>query len=121
MNPFVRRAACAALLLAFGSAPAALGAPARPAAPAASPCAVVELAGGAGRYRVRLEPSRRDADVVVARVESGLVSQVARGENGGRVLRHSSVVRAFKVVAPGPDGTVTVALGRSTGGAGSAV
>lgn len=38
------------------------------------------------------------ADVVVAVVENGLVSKVARGENGGRTLEHSAVVRRLAVV-----------------------
>jgi hypothetical protein len=83
-----------------------------------APGPVVLVAGAAARYRVQIEPSPRGVDVVVARVESDLVSKVVRGENGGRVLRHSSVVRAFAVATPGPDGTVTVALKGATGGVG---
>lgn len=37
-------------------------------------------------------------DVYVAIIESGLSSQVARGENRGRTLKHTSVVRALKKV-----------------------
>jgi hypothetical protein len=81
------------------------------------PAADGVLVGGATRYRVTLRPSPRGAEVVVARVESGLVSKVARGENGGRVLHHASVVRAFAVATPGPDGAVTVAVGRASAGA----
>jgi len=75
-----------------------------------APGPVVLVAGAAARYRVQIEPAPRGVDVVVARVESGLVSKVARGENGGRVLRHSSVVRAFAVATPGPGGVATVSL-----------
>src|SRR5258708_6233990 len=92
------------------------------AAPAAvsvglAPAADGVLAGGATRYRVTLKPSPRDAEVVVARVESGLVSKVARGENGGPVLHPASVVRAFAVAAPGADGAVPVAVGKASTGA----
>src|SRR5690348_6614527 len=97
---------------------AALAAPAKVGVylePAPGP--VVLVAGAPSRYRVRIKPAPRGVDVVVARVESGLVSKVAGGENGGRVLRHSSVVRAFAVANPGPDGTATVALKGAAGGA----
>ncbi|MEP6917920.1 MAG: DUF1223 domain-containing protein, partial [Acidobacteriota bacterium] len=39
------------------------------------------------------------ADLVVALTEDGLVSQVRRGENGGRTLMHSAVVRLMKTIA----------------------
>ena len=35
----------------------------------------------------------------VAVTESGLTTQVRRGENGGRLLHHDHVVRAFETVA----------------------
>jgi hypothetical protein len=44
----------------------------------------------------RTEP----ADVVVAAIEDGLVTDVRLGENRGRTLAHDSVVRAFHVVGP---------------------
>jgi len=37
-----------------------------------------------------------DAEVMVAVVEDGLVSQVERGENAGRTLAHTAVVRALQ-------------------------
>jgi hypothetical protein len=83
-----------------------------------TPAADHVLVGGATRYRVTLRPSPRGAEVVVARVESGLVSKVGRGENGGRTLHHASVVRAFAVATPGPDGAVTVAVGKPSAGGG---
>lgn len=40
----------------------------------------------------------RDANVYLAITESELTSSVSRGENSGRLLRHSSVVRSFGVI-----------------------
>lgn len=39
---------------------------------------------------------RREAEVWIAIVEDGLVTRVARGENGGRTLRNNHVVRALR-------------------------
>ncbi|HML16124.1 MAG TPA: DUF1223 domain-containing protein [Bryobacteraceae bacterium] len=41
----------------------------------------------------RLPPGTRDADMYLAITESGLFSDVQRGENSGRRLRHAGVVR----------------------------
>jgi hypothetical protein len=46
------------------------------------------------------EGERRDAELVLALTESGLSSQVKRGENAGRTLRHAAVARALQVVGP---------------------
>lgn len=40
-------------------------------------------------------PAGSGADVVLAITEGPLVSQVARGENSGRTLRHVAVTRAW--------------------------
>jgi hypothetical protein len=40
----------------------------------------------------------RDSNVYLAVTENGLITFVQRGENSGRTLRHSSVVRSFGVV-----------------------
>jgi hypothetical protein len=48
----------------------------------------IEIAASAGA-------SGAAADVMVAVTEDGLVTQVQRGENGGRELRHSAVVRSL--------------------------
>ncbi|MEP7009753.1 MAG: DUF1223 domain-containing protein [Acidobacteriota bacterium] len=65
----------------------------------------------------------RDADVLVALVENGLVTKVGRGENGGRTLKNDAVVRrllrAFALgAAPGGHGTGSVDLqvGEATAG-----
>jgi hypothetical protein len=41
---------------------------------------------------------RESADVLVAIAEDNLVTEVRRGENGGRTLRHSAVVRSLTTV-----------------------
>jgi hypothetical protein len=40
----------------------------------------------------------RDSNVYLAVTEKGLMTFVQRGENGGKTLRHSSVVRSFGVI-----------------------
>ncbi len=45
-----------------------------------------------------------------ALVEDGLTSEIKRGENAGRVLRHDRVVRAFAQVAPSSEGEATIEL-----------
>jgi hypothetical protein len=42
------------------------------------------------------DPAATDAVLVVAVTESGLATEVKRGENAGRVLRHDFVVRAWR-------------------------
>ena len=74
---------------------------------AAQPKGVVSvMARQDGRERARVDvrvempasmASRRIADIVVAMTEDGLVTHVNRGENGGRTLSHSAVVRSLKV------------------------
>jgi hypothetical protein len=45
-----------------------------------------------------LAPEAKGADVVLAVTEGHLETSVARGENGGRKLRHTGVVRSLAVV-----------------------
>src|SRR5689334_18874746 len=45
-----------------------------------------------------LPPGHGDARVMLAVVEDGLVSKVERGENAGRTLEHTAVVRALREV-----------------------
>jgi hypothetical protein len=61
-------------------------------------------------YEVARAP--RDGVLNVAVVERGLASQVRRGENGGRTLRHDNVVRAFRTIrlAEAEKGTVQLPL-----------
>jgi hypothetical protein len=53
------------------------------------------------------EGARPDgAALVVALTQSGLSSDVKRGENAGRVLQHAAVVRTLKVLGAAPKTTV---------------
>ena len=54
----------------------------------------------AGRVRIEVTglSDHSDADVMVGVVEDGLVSKVERGENAGRTLAHTAVVRALQRV-----------------------
>jgi len=59
--------------------------------------------------RVRIGPlpdveAREAADVMLAITESALVSEVERGENAGRTLRHDGVVRVLTRIARIPPG-----------------
>jgi hypothetical protein len=70
---------------------------------------VVARGGAASSLRVRVEPSPsapkgQGAQVVLAIVESGLQSQVSKGENSGRRLSHTAVVRKLEVVGVVQDG-----------------
>lgn len=63
---------------------------------------VVAVEEGTGRARidVRVEVpasmrTRGNADIMVAVTEDGLATNVSRGENGGRTLLHSAVVRSM--------------------------
>lgn len=77
---------------------------------AKAPRATVTLARTAtGALAVRvanLPAGTTPADVLLALTETGLSTQVGRGENSGRLLRHASVVRALRPLgAVAADGT----------------
>jgi hypothetical protein len=62
------------------------------------------------RLRVDVPPTltlRESADVVVAVVEDNLHSDVRRGENRGRTLKHDAVVRSLAAVGTLPSGDRT--------------
>ena len=69
------------------------------------PKAMVQLTAsseGADRLQVRVRvqglasvPRQGVAEVVLAVIEDGLATKVARGENGGRTLRHAAVTRSL--------------------------
>jgi len=68
---------------------------------------VVTRTGSSLRVRVEPSPSGpkgQGAQVLLAIVESGLQSQVSRGENSGRRLSHTAVVRKLEVVGLLQDG-----------------
>lgn len=82
--------------------------------------AIIQAAGGPSAYSIRLRPDRNPkdaeltdllvfvknnrtalpepADVYLAITESRLSTNVLRGENSGRLLRHAPVVRSFGVI-----------------------
>lgn len=69
----------------------------------------VVISGGTAQVRVRSLPAgTAAAQVLLAITESGLASQVGRGENSGRLLRHASVVRQLLPLGKvNADGTFT--------------
>lgn len=91
---------------------------------ARQPKATVKLTAssdGADRLLVRVRvqdlagvPRHGGAEVVVAVIEDGLATQVARGENSGRTLRHAAVARSLTtlggVAASAEDGTADGSL-----------
>ena len=69
----------------------------------------VARGGASSSLRVRVEPSpsapkATGAQVLLAIVESDLQSQVSRGENSGKRLSHTAVVRRLEVIGLVPDG-----------------
>lgn len=71
--------------------------------------ALARAAGGALSVQVsHLPAGTKAASVELALTETGLSSQVGRGENSGRLLRHAAVVRSLRTLGPvGADGTFT--------------
>jgi hypothetical protein len=65
---------------------------------------LVRTSDTAVRISVTGMTGRPDAAVVLAVVEDGLSSQVTKGENAGRTLRHTAVVRALREVGRIPSG-----------------
>jgi hypothetical protein len=65
----------------------------------------VKADGDGQKIQYQVSDAPKDAVLCVAVVESGLVSQVRRGENAGHTLSHTNVVRKF----------VTLPLGGLTG------
>ena len=65
------------------------------------------------RVRVQVPPDvmrRGPAEVMLAVTEDGLATKVARGENGGRTLRHAAVTRTLTSVGMVPTGTAQSTL-----------
>lgn len=65
----------------------------------ATAAAVVLTPDATGSVRIDVTGVPGKADIVVALTQSDLVTQVRGGENGGRRLTHSSVVRSMQRVA----------------------
>jgi hypothetical protein len=58
------------------------------------------------KVAVRGLPPHASAQVMLAAVEDGLVSKVQRGENEGRTLAHTAVVRALRAIGEIPAGSL---------------
>ena len=78
---------------------------------ARAPRATVVLAREAGNLSIKvsgLPAGTKAAEVELALTETGLSTQVGRGENSGRLLRHAAVVRTLRTLGTvGADGTFT--------------
>jgi len=74
-------------------------------------------APGAVQVRVsHLPPGTAAAEVLLAFTETNLATQVGRGENAGRLLRHAAVARALRPLGPvGADGTFAATVPLATG------
>jgi hypothetical protein len=69
----------------------------------------VKADGDGQKIEYQVSDAPKEAVLCVAVVESGLVSQVHRGENAGRTLSHANVVRKFVMVSlGGPTGSVNL-------------
>ena len=66
-------------------------------AAAANPQATVALSAAQDQLSVNVR-SAGSGDVILAVTEDNLSNKIGAGENGGRVLRHSAVVRDFRVL-----------------------
>jgi hypothetical protein len=92
-----------------GSRTTDLAAAVTKAAKAPQAAVAVTLAGSTVYVRVNSVPAgTAAAEVLLVVTESGLASQVGRGENAGRLLRHAAVVRQLIPLGKvGADGTFT--------------
>jgi hypothetical protein len=92
-----------------GSAQSAREEVARAATGAKTPLAVEAHAEKVLRASVRVGPlpaALPPAHVWLAVTEEGLSTEVPRGENAGRTLRHAAVVRAVRDVGPAKEGSL---------------
>jgi hypothetical protein len=65
-----------------------------------SPKAEIELAVSDDKLKVKISnlPAHSFANVFLAIAENDLSTDVKRGENGGKILTHTAVVRNFKTI-----------------------
>jgi len=68
------------------------------AAAATAKDAVIRLSWKNGKLGIDVESPGKSAEILLAVTENGLSTSVSRGENGGRTLRHSGVVRELRTV-----------------------
>ena len=94
-----------------GSRTTELAATVAKAAKAPQAAVSVTTTGGTAQVRVRsLPPGTPATEVLLAITESGLASQIGRGENSGLLLHHAAVVRQLLPLGKvGADGTFSVA------------
>lgn len=80
--------------------------------------ASVTLTRDAGGLIVNIEqvPSKTDADVYLAITQNGLHSNITAGENSGRVLDHTGVVRTLTVIGKTRNGSFSKQTAISAGG-----
>ena len=64
---------------------------------------VLDLSSDVARLQYRMSTTRKGLDLNVALVERQTSSDVRRGENAGKLLEHSYVVRAHAVIAVSAD------------------
>jgi hypothetical protein len=62
------------------------------------PKARVRITGSAERLSIEVDGLPRTAEVLLAMTEGNLISNVSRGENAGRKLTHTAVVRKLQTV-----------------------
>lgn len=63
-----------------------------------APKAAVRIAAAGGKVSIQADGADHAADVMLAITENNLFSNVASGENKGRKLTHTAVVRSLRVV-----------------------
>lgn len=67
----------------------------------------LDSAAGSTRFRI-ITGAGKEADLILAITEDGLESKVARGENSGRFLSHTGVVRSLKKIGSSAGKEVSV-------------
>jgi hypothetical protein len=65
---------------------------------ARAPKTAMSVASASGKISINITGVPSPADILLAITESGLLSNVSAGENQGRRLTHSAVVRSLRVV-----------------------
>ena len=79
---------------------------------------IVRIAASPGKVSIQADGVGRNADVILVITERNLISNVSKGENAGRRLTHTAVVRSLRVVGRAKRGEpfraeVNVSAGKS--------